>query len=73
MLRRRRLKQTEPLKDRLASFAQDARAKAAELPPSIEGDLQDAQGSPSRHGGSHGRMDQLGRFAAAQVNAKGFR
>jgi hypothetical protein len=39
MLRRRRLKQTKPLKDRLASFAQDARAKAAELPPSIERDL----------------------------------
>lgn len=33
MLKRRRYKQSLPLKDRLALFAKDARAGADELPP----------------------------------------
>jgi hypothetical protein len=33
MLKRRRFKQTQSLKDRLASFARDATKKASELPP----------------------------------------
>lgn len=38
MQRRRRFKQTSSLKDRLASFAQDIRKKAAELRPGPEQD-----------------------------------
>ena len=38
MLRRRRSKQTESLKDRLASFAKDMREKASLLPPGREQD-----------------------------------
>jgi hypothetical protein len=38
MLRRRRFKQTVTLQDRLVSFAQEARDKAAQLPPGIEKD-----------------------------------
>jgi len=33
MMKRRRFKQSQSLKDRLASFAQDARKRADELPP----------------------------------------
>jgi hypothetical protein len=33
MLKRRRFKQSQSLKDRLASFAMDARKRADELPP----------------------------------------
>ena len=33
MLKRRRFKQGQSLKDRLASFARDAMKKASELPP----------------------------------------
>lgn len=36
MKMRRRFKQTLPLKDRLATFASDAREKAATLPPGEE-------------------------------------
>ena len=35
---RRRFKQTEPLLDRLKAFANEARGRAAELPPSAEKD-----------------------------------
>ena len=38
MLKRRRFRQTESLQDRLASFAQQMRDKAALLPPSPEKD-----------------------------------
>ena len=38
MLKRRRFKQSQSLKQRLQSFAQDARARAAGLPPGIERD-----------------------------------
>lgn len=38
MLHRRRFKQTEPLKDRLASFAEQMREKAAKLAPGPEKD-----------------------------------
>ena len=38
MTLRRRIKQTESLQDRLASFAKEARAKASELPPRTERD-----------------------------------
>jgi len=33
MMKRRRFKQSQSLKDRLESFAQDARKRADELPP----------------------------------------
>ena len=33
MLMRRRFKQTEPLQERLQAFANNARGRAAELPP----------------------------------------
>lgn len=36
VVRRRRFKQTTSLQDRLASFAQEARKKALELPPGHE-------------------------------------
>lgn len=36
MFNRRRFKQIVSLQDRLASFAEQARAKAAELPPGAE-------------------------------------
>jgi hypothetical protein len=36
MQRRRRFKQTIPLKDRLASFAKEARDRALSLPPGSE-------------------------------------
>jgi hypothetical protein len=38
MIKRRRFKQIISLKDRLASFAKDAREKAASLPPGAEKD-----------------------------------
>ncbi|SDN26257.1 hypothetical protein [Afipia sp. GAS231] len=38
MQRRRRFEQTEPLKDRLASFAKKIREKAVLLPPGAEKD-----------------------------------
>jgi hypothetical protein len=38
MRRRRRVKQSVPLKDRLAAFAEEARAKASSLPPGAERD-----------------------------------
>jgi hypothetical protein len=38
MLQRRRVKQTEPLKERLASFANDVRKEAERLPPGPERD-----------------------------------
>jgi hypothetical protein len=38
MVRRRRFKQITSLKDRLASFAKDAREKAASLPAGAEKD-----------------------------------
>nr|WP_249129725.1 hypothetical protein [Bradyrhizobium japonicum] len=38
MASRRRFKQTRSLKDRLASFAKDAREKASSLPPGAEKD-----------------------------------
>jgi hypothetical protein len=37
-MQRRRYKQTAPLKDRLETFAQDAREEAEKLPPGIERD-----------------------------------
>ena len=38
MLKRRRIEQTDSLKDRLASFAKDVRQKASLLPPGHEKD-----------------------------------
>jgi hypothetical protein len=38
MSKRRHFKQTEPLKDRLVSFAKDVREQAAKLPPGAEKD-----------------------------------
>lgn len=38
MLKRRRFKQTQPLKDRLASYAKDVREKAEVMPPCAEKD-----------------------------------
>jgi hypothetical protein len=38
MASRRRFKQTRSLKERLASFAKDAREKASSLPPGAEKD-----------------------------------
>jgi hypothetical protein len=38
MLKRRRIPQTDSLKDRLASFAEDVRQKASRLPPGHEKD-----------------------------------
>jgi hypothetical protein len=37
-MQRRRSKQTEPLQDRIASFARKAREKASQLPPGPERD-----------------------------------
>jgi hypothetical protein len=37
-MQRRRVKQTESLQDRIASFARDAREKASQLPPGPERD-----------------------------------
>ena len=38
MLKRRRYKQSQTLKDRLIAFAEDVRAKASLMPPSAEKD-----------------------------------
>jgi hypothetical protein len=38
MSQRRRIKQTISLKERLASFAKEIRAKASRLPPGVERD-----------------------------------
>jgi hypothetical protein len=47
IIRRRRFKQTTSLKDRLASFAKEARSHASLLPPSKEKDdlLKSASGA----------------------------
>jgi hypothetical protein len=37
-MQRRRFNQTEPLQDRIASFAREAREKASRLPPGPERD-----------------------------------
>ena len=53
MQRRRHFKQTSSLKDRLASFAQDIRKKAAELRPGPEQDKLLKKGPAGRYSGAH--------------------
>jgi len=56
MSQRRRIKQTISLKERLASFAKEIRAKASRLPPGVERDTllkkaSQADSTPTRETG----------------------